>query len=190
MLSFQEWKITDKPEIIISQDNFVKLCLEYCKSTLSPLKTYYEHKDENLLEVAETSRYSIEVNFRTKTDEVLEANAKIVLGYVSSALKKFGFHTKHVFTEKPIRLIVTNRNWDNGSWAGLITWNKENFILSTGFYNADRKTVAIQNSHKCSGDSASELTKDLHNMMHHLKDQPDKHMDKYKPLKLKTGPKK
>ena len=59
---------------------------------------------ENRLD--ESTRYSVEVNYRTKTDEVLEGFAKIALGYVSAALKKQGYHVRQIFDEKPMRIIV------------------------------------------------------------------------------------
>jgi hypothetical protein len=61
--------------------------------------------------------------------------------------------------------------------------------VSKGFYNKDRNTISIQHSTKCSGNSASELTKELVNTMHHLKNQPDRHQEKLKPVPLKRGPK-
>jgi hypothetical protein len=177
----------------VDKDGLSKLALEYFTVGLKgSMKTYYEHRQENLIEAVETSRYSVEVNFRTTSKEALEGFAKICLGYVSAALKNHGFHTKHVFTEKPLRLLVSTRNWDDGEWAGIITWNHEHncFILSKGFYNRERKTVSIQQSHKCKGDSAADIARELHNLMHHLKDQPDKHLEKLKPVPLKRGPKK
>jgi len=42
---------------------------------------------------------------------------------------------------------------------------------------------------KCSGDSASEITKQVYNMMHDLKGKPDRHAEKLKPVPLKRGPK-
>jgi hypothetical protein len=154
------------------------------------MKSFIEWKELN--ESVEVSRYSVEINYRTNSEEALEGFAKICLGYISAALKKNGYHTKHVFTEKPIRLLVSSRNWDDGEWVGLVTWNSQHgcFIVSKGFYNKNRKTVSIQKSEKCSGKSAADITKELHNMMHGLKDEPNNHVEKLKPVPLKRGPKK
>ena len=50
-------------------------------------------------------------------------------------------------------------------------------------------TISIVKSEKCNGNSASEISKELINIMHNLKSQPDKHQDKLKPVPLKRGPK-
>lgn len=196
MLKFQDWRadqnIDDYIEQKVSQDEFVRVCLEYFGATIrGEMKTYQEYRQENLIESVETSRYSIEVNYRTTSKEALESFAKISLGYISAAMKNYGYHTRHVFTEKPLRLMVSSRNWDNGEWCGLISWNPDHacFILSKGFYNKDRRSVSIQNSKKCDGDSAAEISKELHNTMHNLKDKADKSMPALKPVALKRGPK-
>ena len=137
------------------------------------------------------TRYSVEVNYRTNSDEILEGFAKISLGYVSAAMKKNGYHVKQVFEEKPMRIIVSSRNWDDGEWAGLVSYSeKENcFIISNGFYNRERKSVSIQRSKKCKEKNSAEITKELINMMHSLKNQSDNHIEKLKPIKMKRGPK-
>jgi hypothetical protein len=101
-----------------------------------------------------------------------------------------GLHTKHVFEEKPLRLLVSSRNWDDGEWTGVISWSDKEkcFLISKGFYNKERKTISVQSTKKCA-DNASEIAKEVKNMMHHLKDQPDRHQDKLKPVNLKRGPK-
>jgi hypothetical protein len=138
------------------------------------------------------TRYSVEVNYRTTLDQSLEATAKIILGYVSAAMKQSNFHTKHVYDTKPLRVMVSSRNWDDGEWVGLVSYNPEHncFIVSKGFYNRDRKTVSIQNSKKCSGDNASEIVKELRNQMHQTSKLPDRQREKLNPVPLKTGPKK
>jgi len=140
-----------------------------------------------------TTRYSIEINYRTKTKEVLEGFAKIALGYTSAGLKKQGYHVRQIFEEKPMRIIVSSRNWDDGEWAGMITYSSKEdsgcFILSNGFYNKDRKTVSIQRSQKCKSDSPSEMVKEMINMMHKLRNEPDRQQEKLKPVNLKRGPK-
>lgn len=138
-----------------------------------------------------TTRYSVEVNFRTKSQEVLQGFAKLALGYVSAAVKKQNYHVKQILDEKPMRIIVSSRNWDDGEWVGMISFNADDncFVISNGFYNKDRKTVSVQRSDKCKNDTPSELTKSLLNMMHSLKDRPDRHQEKLNPVHLKRGPK-
>lgn len=145
----------------------------------------------DLTESADSTRYSVEVNFRSKPDEVLDAFAKIALGYVSAGLKQHNFHVKHVYTDKPVRVLVSSRNWDDGEWVVVVTWNHEHkcFIVSKGFYNKDRNTVSVQGSEKCKGENAFEITKQVYNMMHDLKGKPDRHLEKLKPVPLKRGPK-
>ncbi len=137
------------------------------------------------------TRYSIEVNFRSKSDEVLDGFAKIALGYVSAGLKQHDLHVKHVYTEKPIRILVSGRNWDDGEWVCVVTWNESHkcFIIAKGFYNKDRNTVSVQSSERCKGDNAFEITKHVYNMMQSLKNKPDRHLEKLKPVNLKPGPK-
>jgi hypothetical protein len=146
-------------------------------------------KSETLNE--DNSRYSVEVNFRTRAKEILENYARICLGYVSAALKASDYHVKQVFEEEPIRILISTRNWDDGEWIGVVTWNphKNCFILSKGFYNKDRKTVSIQSSHECKGDNASEIASDAKNLMHNLKNVRDRHIEKLKKVPLKRGPK-
>lgn len=140
----------------------------------------------------EDTRYSVEVNYRTKSGEVLKGFAKIALGYVSAAMKKRGFHVKQVFDEDPPRIVVSSRNWDDGEWVGMVHYRASEscFMMSNGFYNRDRKTVSVQRSERCSDDTPSGMTKHLLNMMNRLKDEPDRHVEKMKPVPLKRGPKK
>lgn len=142
-------------------------------------------------ESIDTHRYNIETNFRTKMSEALSAYAKITLGYVSAAMKKNGFHVKHVFETSPLRILVSSRNWDDGEWVGMVSWNAENkcFVVSKGFYNKDRRTVSVQSNQKCNGDSASEIVGELRNLMHGLRDKPDRHVLNLKKVPLKRGPK-
>lgn len=145
-----------------------------------------------LLELSTAAtRYSIEVNFRTDIDQALASMAKICLGYVSAAMKKYGYHVRQVYDEEPIRILIASRNFDDGEWIIVISWNPKHeggsFILSKGFYNRDRKTVAIKSSVK-TGDSAAEITTQANNEMNHLKTQKDRHYPKLKPIPLKSGP--
>lgn len=137
------------------------------------------------------TRYSVEVNFRTKTDEVLKQAAKITLGYVSAALKKTNYHVKQVFEEDPLRILISSRNWDNGEWVGLVSWNHQHncYVISKGFYNKDRKSVSVQSAKKCEAENASEIFAQVKNMMHELKDKPDRKVQQLKKVPLKRGPK-
>jgi len=145
----------------------------------------------NTLEENVGSRYSVEVNYRTTLDETIEGAAKIILGYVSAAMKQQNFHVKHVYEQNPIRVLVSSRNWDDGEWVGLVSFNSEQncFIISKGFYNRDRKTVSIQSSKKCNAKNAAEIVRELRNYMHSLKSEPDRRQEKLKPVPLKRGPK-
>jgi len=129
------------------------------------MKNFKEWKIFN--EYADASRYSVDVNFKTKPEEVLEAYSKISLGYVSSAIKKLGYHTKHVYTEKPIRLLVSLDKWEDGEWIVIVSWEENNkcFALSTGFYNKMRQTVSVKETSKCKGTDASEVYKELFNKL-------------------------
>ena len=198
MKNFQTWKneqdIDGHIKHSIKKEEFLTICKKFFDVNLcGSMKTHHEYLQEDITEAVQTARYSIEVNYRTDTKEALEGFAKICLGYVSAALKKYGYHTKHVFSEKPLRLLISSRNWDDGEWVGVVTWHPEHncFVVSKGFYNKDRKTVSVQNSQKCKSDSASDLAKDLQNMMHHLKNEPDKTSERLKlrPAPLKRGPK-
>lgn len=140
------------------------------------------------------SKYSVEVNYRTKPSEVLEGFAKIALGYVSASLKRNGYHVKQVFDEHPIRIVVSSRNWDDGEWVGMISYKPKEeggcFLMSNGFYNRDRKTVSVQRTEKCSKDNPAEMAKDLINMMYGLRHKKDRRVEKLKPVHRKRGPKK
>lgn len=143
-------------------------------------------------EIATSTRYSVEVNYRTSPKEVLDSFAKICLGFVGAALKQNNFHIKHVYDEKPIRILVSSRNWDDGEWACVVSFNHEQecFVISKGFYNKDRRTVSIQHNKKCDGTSAADITREVRNLMHDLSNKPDRHQEKLKGVSLKRGPKK
>ena len=145
------------------------------------------------LNEATATRYSIEVNYRSTVKEVAEMFAKICLGYVSAALKQSGYHVKHVYEDKPIRILVSSRNWDDGEWAGVVSFNSDHeggcFVISKGFYNKDKRTVSVQSNKKCAGDSAAEIATELRNLMNTVKGEPDRQREKLKPGLLKRGPK-
>lgn len=147
-------------------------------------------KQQDYLSEADT-RYSVEVNYRTRTNEVLSHAAKITLGYASAALKKMDFHVKQIFEEEPYRIMVSARNWDDGEWVTLVSWNpkQRKYFISKGFYNKDRKSVSVQDTTELDVDNAAEITAAVRNIMHRLKDQPDRHVEKLKKVPLKRGPK-
>jgi hypothetical protein len=187
MKTFNEYKFEDLKtflenvqEIIqISTEEFSKICIDF-------------FKDEKLNESAQNSRYSVEVNYRTTKDQTLSNYAKIVLGYVSDALKKADFHVKMVFSESPLRVLVSARNWDDGGWVGIVSFNEklQMFVISKGYYNKDKKTVHVTKSEKYNGEeNASGISSKLKNMMTDLKHEPDKNKEKLKGINLKRGPK-
>ena len=147
-------------------------------------------KNQETIAEADT-RYSVEVNYRTKTDEVLAHAAKITLGYVSAALKKMDLHVKQIFEQEPFRIMVSTRNWDDGEWVSLVSWNpkERQYVVSKGFYNKDRKTVSVQESKKSDAENAAQIASEVRNIMHSLKDAPDRHIEKLKKVPLKRGPK-
>jgi len=147
--------------------------------------------DWKLEESVDLSRYSISINYRTEPNEVLDAYSKIALGFVSAAMKNYGFHTKHVYSEQPYRLIIATRNWDDGEWVAIVSWDFKNkcFVISRGFYNKSNKAVSVIKTESCSGKTASEISKEAYKLLQDLKDQPDRYQDKLKPVSLKRGPK-
>lgn len=139
-----------------------------------------------------TTRYSVEVNYRTDLKEVKEGFAKLVLGYVSAALKGRGFHVKKYLGEHPYRIIVSAKNWNDGEWVLVVSFYPKDdaFVLSKGFFNKDRDTVTVQSSEKCQGDTASDIFKTTFNKMSKIKDEKPHHIGRLKGVKNKTGPKK
>jgi len=175
-----------KPDF--NPDNFIKVSPEQLAEIFS---SYYDKKYTLINEKVEASRYAVEVDFRTTLDEASYGYAKIALGYVSSCLKKMGYHVKLVFTEKPLRVIVSSRNWDDGEWVGVISYNSQHniFVLSKGTYNKSDKSVSLHKSHALdkpfSGKSMSEKMKSL---MDDLK--REKPIKKFEiNVNLKRGPK-
>lgn len=193
MKNFNEYKkeslnnLFENVKEITQEDlpSFIEICKAYISKAL---------KEENntLIESIEHTRYSVEINYRTNKEDVLSGFAKITLGYVSAALKKEGYHVKLIFDEEPYRIIVTARNWDDGGWCALISYNHklDMFVMSKGFYNKSKKTVSVVDSKKLDGNlNASNMTYKLKNLMNDLKHEPDKHKEKLKGVNLKRGPK-
>lgn len=139
-----------------------------------------------------TSRYSVEVNYRTTTEEVKEGFAKLLLSFVSAAMKERSYHVKKVMDEKPLRIIISAKNWQDGEWVLLISFNPDEdcFVLSKGFYNKDRDTVTVQSSEKCVGHSAAEIFRNLHAKMEKVKNEKPHHIGDLKGGKGKPGPQK
>jgi hypothetical protein len=148
---------------------------------------------DTALLVEDVSRYSVEVNYRTSKKEVLDSWAKLVLGFVSAALQREGYHVKHIYTEKPFRILVSTNNWDDGAWTCVLLYNpeKECFVVSSGFWNKDRRTISIQrDTDKCAEDTASGLVQRLLNFMYELKKREPRRINTLKPAPMKRGPKK
>ena len=82
-----------------------------------------------ITETTTSTRYSIEINYRSNIEEMLDAFAKICLGYVSAALKQNKYHVKHVYEDKPIRILISSRNWDDGEWVGAVSFNPKIVIM-------------------------------------------------------------
>jgi hypothetical protein len=146
---------------------------------------------KGLTESLQTNRYSVEVNYRTKMEEVVDSFAKMVLGYTSAGMKNCGYHTKVMFTDKPFRVMISTRNWDDGEWVGIAAFNHESkcFIIAKGSYNKDRKTVSIVESKKTTAFSAAELVRELRNLMEELKRATPRGSNSLNPADLKRGPK-
>jgi len=157
----------------------------------SIFQEYFSKKISLLNEAVETSRYAIDVNYRTTIEEANHGFAKIALGYVSAALKKMGFHVKLVFSEKPLRIIVSSRNWDDNEWVGMISYNSTlgAFVLSKGYYNRSKKTVTVMQSNKIDGSpSASDMVEKLKKQMDELQHSPERKKAQVQ-MDLKRGPK-
>jgi hypothetical protein len=155
-------------------------------------QSFKEWCDLSLL-VEDVSRYSVEVNYRTSKREVLDAWSKLVLGFVSSALQREGYHVKHLYSEKPYRILVSTNNWDDGAWTAVLMFNheKECFVISSGFWNKDRRTVSIQrDTDRCAEDTAAGLVQKLLNHMYELRRRDPRVINKLKPVPMKRGPKK
>lgn len=136
-----------------------------------------------------TNRYSIEVNYRTKADEVKDGFAKLCLGYVSSALKNADFHVKIVLNTKPLRIMVSSRNWDDGEWVAFVVFdsNTNCFVIGSGYYIKERKSVSIQEKRKSQSYSAAELVIELKRELEKLKDKQPLDANVLNPVKLKRG---
>lgn len=151
------------------------------------MKSYEEYLNES----SGKSRYSVEINYRTDLDEVMSAYAKICLGYVSAAMKNWNFHIKQFLDNGPLRIMISSRNWDDGEWVACISWNSRLrcFVISKGFYNKDRKSISVQSNSRIKDTDAAGIAQEARNVMHSLKDKPDRHQEKLKPVPLKRGPK-
>jgi hypothetical protein len=138
------------------------------------------------------SRYSIEVNFRTSWGEAKDHFIKLVLGYVMAALKQHQYHVKHVYTVKPFRILISTKQWDDGSWVGCLSYNNDHdsFMFSEGVYNKQRGTCTVIKTEKVTGESASDLSKEVAKKMMDLKHRHPYDGHKLNPVKQKRGPKK
>jgi hypothetical protein len=157
----------------------------------SVFNEYFNKRVGLINEAVETSRYAVDVNYRTTIEEANFGFAKIALGYVSAALKRMNYHVKLVFSEQPLRIIVSSRNWDDNEWVGMISYNSSLgfFVLSKGYYNRNKKTVTVMTSSKIDGpSSASNMAEKLKKSMDELKSAPERKSTEVK-VNLKRGPK-
>lgn len=137
----------------------------------------------DLLSENKVSRYSVEVNYRTNLKEVVDGFARLSLTFISAALKNSQYHIKIVLTEKPYRIIISERNFQDGEYACVVQFSEtlNCFTISTGFFNRIKKTVNIQNTIKAKGMSASEVSTEVLEIMHKLEKEPA-----YKVPEIKT----
>jgi hypothetical protein len=135
------------------------------------------NKNQKFDEGSQNSRYSVEVNFDTTKDDCLISYAKIMLGYISAAMKKMNYHVKLVFSENPLRLIVASRNWDDGEWVGMISYNegKDHFTISKGV----EETNILENPI-----NAKILSHKLRDIMKNLEDKKDRFVPSFKKLRI------
>jgi len=141
--------------------------------------------------IESSARYSVEVNYRSSMDEVIDSFAKLTLGYVSAGLKNCGFHVKNLYHEKPFRIFVSTRNWDDGEWVGVVVFDTKQkcFVIAKGYYNKDRQSVTIMGSQKCTHKVASEICREMRNFMEKLKKEKPRGSNTLNPVPLKRGPK-
>lgn len=138
------------------------------------------------------TRYSVEVNFRTQWKEAKDHFVKLVLGYIMAAMKQHNYHVKHVYTVKPYRILISTKNWEDGEWVGVVSFNEEHdcFVYSEGVYHKLRGTCSIakESPVKCAGTSAAEISKEVFNKIDHLKSKHPRDGYKLKPAEKKRGP--
>ena len=141
--------------------------------------------------VESSARYSVEVGYRTSHEEVVDNYARLVLGYVSAGLKNVGYHIRNLYNEKPYRILISTRNWDDGEWVGVLLFNSQEntFVVAKGHYNKDRKTVTIQSSRKSPHKTASDLVKEMRNVIEGLKKENPRGSNTLEPVPMKRGPK-
>jgi hypothetical protein len=138
------------------------------------------------------SRYSIEVNFRTHWGEAKDHFVKLALGYVMAYLKQNGYHVKHVYTVKPYRILVSTKQWEDGEWVGIVSFNEkaDKFVFTEGVYYKVRGTCSEVKSHWLEGKSAADIGRDVLGRMAELKKRDPRGGPKLNPGSLKRGPKK
>lgn len=145
-----------------------------------------------LTETSQHGRYSVEVNYRTSLEEVIENFAKITLGYVSSAMKRSGYHCKNILDKKPFRILIGSRAWDDGEWvAVLVFYSKKNqFYICEGTFNKGKKTVSVHKNHAIDLTRAADLTKEIKTVLDKLENLEPIRLPDLKPLPRSAGRKK
>lgn len=141
------------------------------------------------------TRYSIEVNYRTSFEEVLDHFVKLALGYMMAALKQHGYHVKHVYSAKPFRILVSTRQWEDREWVGVVNYDYQHrcFVFHKGVFDKMRQTAKVAAegaSDRLSGTSASDVVRDLRQRMEALKGEPLRDGERLNPAPGKRGPKK
>lgn len=145
---------------------------------------------ERLVETSD--RYSVEVNYRTSLREVLDGYAKLVLGYIMAGMKNNGYHVKHVYSERPYRIMIAASNWEDGMWVSAVLFNNQinKFVLANGYWNKDRRTMSVQDQKVLEGENAAEMVRKLCSHMCDLRKKDPRKINHLNPAPLKRGPKK
>lgn len=189
MLKFNQFqnKFNEVPDLTgvksieeVSRDEFIKICCDYVQ-------------DKNINESIDATRYSVEVNYRTNKKQAALGFAKIALGYVSSALKSLQYHCKTIFDDSPYRVLISSRNWDDGEWVVMISYNEkfDFFVLSKGYYNKMKKTITTVAHEKMQGEeSAAVMAKAAKDAVDELRYKKPKDNSLNNFIYLKRGPKK
>jgi hypothetical protein len=97
-----------------------------------------------------------------------------------------------VYTVKPYRILVSTKQWDDGEWVGIVSFNDEHdcFVFSDGVYNKMRGSCSVAKTARCSGTSAAEISREVVTKMVELKSRHPRDGYHLNPAPQKRGPKK
>jgi len=140
--------------------------------------------------MSQSSRYSVQIDFQTTAEKAHDDFAKLVLGFLSAALKAKNFQVKKVFEKEPIRIVVSSRNFQEGEIIAVVSHHNDDscFVYTKCYYNKDRETATKISSEKIPGDnSASSIFKFVYAKMNSIKDEKPHHIH-LNPVKGQTGP--